>query len=241
MVKYWKDIVYYEQPKSELLKKKAKDTADREKKKGNKLEPVIVNGRQIVKSWWGKAWCDNLMQYADFSSRLERGRTYVRTGTVIDLKINKGKVTARVQGRRKTPYKVEIRISPLNEDRCQEIIEKCGNRIENVERLLAGDIPDELKDVFVGNNGLFPTPTEISLNCSCPDWALLCKHVAAVLYGIGVRFDENPMLFFTLRGVEVDRFVSVALDNRIEKMIDNAECDSDRIMDDVDLEELFGV
>ena len=122
MVRYWKDIFEYAQPDTASLKRKAKESATREKKKGRELEPVKVSGRDIVKSWWGKAWCKNLEKYADFSSRLERGKRYVRTGTVVDLKIDKGKVMARVQGRRKAPYKVQIRISPLSEIRCQEII-----------------------------------------------------------------------------------------------------------------------
>lgn len=241
MVRYWKDILKYEQPDIASLKKKAKATAEREKKKGKKLETVKIKGNQIVKSWWGRAWCENLLQYADYSSRLERGRRYVRNDTVLDMKINKGKVTARVQGRRKAPYKVSIRISPLSEERCQQIIGECGNRIENVEHLLSGDIPEELQELFLGENGLFPSPKEISFDCSCPDWALLCKHVAAVLYGIGARFDVDPLLFFQLRGIDVERFVSVALESRVEQMIKNADTKSDRIMDEVSLEAIFGV
>ena len=241
MVRYWKDILEYEQPDAASLKKKAKESAEREKKKGKILEPVKVSGRQIVQSWWGKAWCDNLERYADYASRLERGKRYVRTGTVVDLKINKGKVTARVQGRRRAPYKVSVRISPLSEQRCQEIIAECGNQIENVEQLLSGNIPLGLQELFTSKNGLFPSSREISFDCSCPDWALLCKHVAAVLYGIGVRFDENPLLFFTLRGIDVEKFVNVTLENRIEQMIKNADRKSERVMDDIDLEAVFGV
>lgn len=101
----------------------------------------------------------------------------------------------------KSPYKVEIRISPLTEARCQRAIEKCSRKIENLEQLVNGNFPEELKETFLGERGLFPEPKEISFNCSCPDWALLCKHVAAVLYGIGARVDENPLLFFELRGI----------------------------------------
>ncbi len=136
---------------------------------------------------------------------------------------------ARVQGRRKVPYKVEVRISPLSEERCQYAISRCGKKIENLERLLQGEFPEELKELFLGSQGLFPSPKEISFNCSCPDWALICKHVAAVLYGIGARFDENPLLFFKLRGIEVDRFIDVALENRIDSMLKNADKPSERI------------
>ena len=213
----------------------------KEKAKGKQLEPVVIQGRTIVKSWWGQAWCDNLEKSADFESRLDRGKRYVRTGAVVDLKIQKGKVLARVQGRRKTPYKVEIRISPLSEERCQYAIQQCGRKIENLERLVNGDFPKELKEMFLGDKGLFPEPKEISFNCSCPDWALMCKHVAAVLYGIGARFDDNPLLFFELRGIDVERFIDVTLANRVESMLENVDASSERIITGGDWEKLFGV
>lgn len=105
----------------------------------------MIQGRQIVHSWWGKAWCENLERYADYESRLDRGKRYVRTGAVIDLKIKKGKILARVQGTRKTPYKTEIRISPLSEEKCQTIIKKCGQRLDTLEKLLSSDFPEEMK------------------------------------------------------------------------------------------------
>lgn len=241
MSRYWNDMSDYAQPDTESLKRKASATSVREKSKGKVLEPVIAKGRNITNTWWGRVWCENLEQYADYASRLDRGKRYVRTGTVIDLKIEKGKVLAKVQGRRKTPYKVEIRISPLSEEQCQNVINRCGNRIDNIEKLLNGDIDEELKEVFTGEDGLFPKPTEISLMCSCPDWAILCKHVAAVLYGIGVRFDENPLLFFKLRGIDVDRFVTVALENKVESMLANTDCVSNRIFDDENDLSIFGL
>ena len=143
-----------------------------------------------------------------------------------------------MQGSRKTPYKVEIRISPLSEERCQEIIRKCG---QNLEKLLAGDFTVELKELFTDQDGLFPSPREMSFSCSCPDWALMCKHVAATLYGIGARLDENPSLFFELRGVEVGRFVDVAIANRVEQMLKNVGRGSARTIRDEEILELFGV
>ena len=238
---YWNTGESYKQPDASQLQRNARQTMKKEKAKGKQLEPVVIQGRTIVKSWWGQAWCDNLEKYADFESRLDRGKRYVRTGAVVDLKIQKGKVLARVQGRRKTPYKVEIRISPLSEERCQNAIQQCGRKIENLERLVNGDFPKELKEMFLGDKGLFPEPKEISFNCSCPDWALMCKHVAAVLYGIGARFDDNPLLFFELRGIDVERFIEVTLANRVESMLENADASSERIITGGDWEKLFGV
>lgn len=241
MRRYWETEQIFAQPSEALLKKNSKQSVKKQREKGNSLEPVIISGRKIAKSWWGTAWCDNLERYADFASRLERGKRYVRTGTVIDLKMQKGKITARVQGTRKSPYRVEIRISPLKEEKCQAIIDRCG-KIENLEKLLSGDFPDEMKGLFQAEDGLFPKPSEISFQCSCPDWALMCKHVAAALYGVGARLDHDPTLFFELRGIDIGRFVDVALANRVERMLENAQKPSRRIMEDEEnAQKIFGV
>lgn len=240
MSSYWNSGIRYSQPTTSELKKRSAESIKREKGKGSALEPVRVTGRTIAKNWWGQAWCSNLEQYADYASRLDRGKRYIRTGAVLDLKIEKGKIRARVQGTRKTPYKIEIRISPLSEEKCQEIIKKCSRKIENLESLLSGTFPEELKELFQGNNGLFPEPKEISFNCSCPDWALLCKHVAAALYGVGVRLDNDPALFFQLRGINMDHFIDVTLANKVEAMLENAENPSSRIIEG-NVDSLFGV
>ena len=241
MSKYWDSSTRYSQPTASEIRQKSAASRKKEQAKGKVLEPVTVQGRTITKSWWGQAWCENLERYADYESRLDRGKRYIRTGAVIDLKIQKGKILARVQGTRKTPYKVEIRISPLSEEKCQSIISRCGKKIENLEELLAGNFPEEMKELFQGKDGLFPTPREISFNCSCPDWALLCKHVAAALYGVGVRLDEQPLLFFELRGIDIGHFIDVTLANKVEAMLANEGKPSDRIIADEDIRELFGV
>ena len=240
MSRYWEEG-FYSQPTTSELKRKSEASRVSAEKKGKRLEPVVIQGRKIAKSWWGRAWCDNLERYADYESRLSRGKRYVKTGAVIDLSITKGRIQAKVQGSRKTPYKVEIRISPLSEERCQEILQKCGKRVETLEKLLAGDFPEELKELFTQRGGLFPSSREISFSCSCPDWALMCKHVAAVLYGIGARLDENPSLFFELRGIEMGRFIDVAIANRVERMLKNAGRTSNRTMDEGDIRGLFGI
>ena len=241
MSRYWNDTPRYSQPTAAEIRHKSAESKKKDPRKGKRLEPVTIQGRTIVNNWWGKAWCDNLEQYADYDSRLDRGRRYVRTGAVIDLKIQKGKIISRVQGTRKTPYKVEIRISPLSEEKCQAIIQRCEKKVQNLEELMSGNFPLEMKELFQGQDGLFPTPKEISFNCSCPDWALMCKHVAASLYGVGVRLDEQPLLFFELRGIDVGKFIDVTLASKVDSMLANAEKPSSRIMDSDDVASLFGV
>lgn len=238
--KYWNEV-YYSQPTVEEIRTKAEATARKAQEKGKTMHPVIVRGREVAKSWWGRAWCENLERYADYESRLPRGQRYVRSGAVVDLQIKQGKIDARVQGTRSTPYKVEIRISPLSQQRCDEIIDRCTERIESLESLVSGTFPEEMKDVFTGKGGLFPTPREISFSCSCPDWAVMCKHVAATLYGVGSRLDEDPLMFFSLRGIDMDRFADVAIASRIDRMLENADRPSDRIITQSGWEDLFGV
>lgn len=240
MAKYWEER-YYPQPTEATLRKNAASTAQKAKRKGQALSPVIISGRKIAKSWWGQAWCENLERYADYETRLSRGQRYVRSGAVVDLTIQQGKILARVQGSRKIPYKVEIRISPLSQERCEDVMGRCESRVDSLEHLLSGSFPEELKDLFLGKGGLFPAPREIAFGCSCPDWAVMCKHVAAALYGVGARLDEDPTLFFTLRGIDPNRFVDVVIANRIESMLANATRPSSRIISSSGWEDLFGV
>ena len=153
MGRYWKTSMQYSQISVGELQRKAQQSVNNAKSKGKELHPIVIEGRQIAKSWWGIAWCQNIEQYADYSSRLTRGKRYVKTGAVIDLQIVKGKVKARVQGTRRTPYKVEINISPLKEDVCEEIIDQCSSQIQNLQQLLNGEFPEDLKDLFLSKHG----------------------------------------------------------------------------------------
>ena len=240
MAGYW-NTNYYSQPTKQELAEKARKSTANAKRKGIMYDPVILEGRTICRSWWGNAWCENLERYADYASRIERGKRYVRNGSAIDLQITQGKVTARVQGTRKTPYKVEIRISPLSEEKCQAIMNRAGRKLESLDALLSGSFPEEMKDLFFEEGGLFPSPAEISLMCSCPDWALMCKHVAAVLYGIGARFDRDPLLFFELRGLDANRFIDATLQNRVEEMLAHADDRTSRMIDTEDISSIFGI
>jgi uncharacterized Zn finger protein len=182
-----------------------------EKKRGRAPEPIIVKNRrrQIATTFWGNAWCENLERYADFANRLPRGRTYVRNGSVVDLTIGKGKVEARVAG--SELYEVTISIAALAEPRWRRVVTRCTGKIGSLVGLLRGELSAEVIAVLVGaKEGLFPEPRAMTFECSCPDWADMCKHVAAVLYGVGIRLDEKPALFFTLRQVDQTELLSSA-------------------------------
>lgn len=154
-------------------------------KKGQKISPVQIDGRKITTTFWGQAWCDNLEQYSDFANRLPRGRTYVRNGSVIDLQIARGVVTAIVSG--SEIYNVKVEISPLGKPVWTKVKQDCSQSFDSLIDLLQGRFSKGVMERLTRQEGgLFPKPKEIKLRCSCPDYAVLCKHVAAVLYGVGI-------------------------------------------------------
>jgi uncharacterized Zn finger protein len=187
-------------PMAERRRKAAKKLA-KLKQKSQSVFPVMIAGRTIAKSFWGKSWCTNLERYSDFENRLPRGRTYVRNGSVIDLQITKSKVSAMVCG--SNLYSVTVIITPVTATRWKAICRDCAGTIDSLVELLQGRLSKNVMDrVCRDGDGLFPAPKEIKLSCSCPDWAGMCKHVAAVLYGVGAKLDEKPALLFELRGVD---------------------------------------
>ncbi len=190
-------------------RRKAEAAAKKMAKKGRPLAPINLASRKIAATFWGKAWCDNLESYSDYANRLPRGRSYVRNGSVIDLRITSGKVEALVQG--SELYKIAIGFRALPPKRWKEFKACCAGKITNLLDLLQGRLSKEiLSDITAHGAGLFPAPGEIELDCSCPDWADMCKHVAAALYGVGARLDEKPDLFFTLRGVDMQELITAA-------------------------------
>jgi uncharacterized Zn finger protein len=194
---------------AERRAKAARELSKLAKKTGRAASPVVLDGRKIAATFWGKAWCDNLEAYSDFANRLPRGRTYVRNGSVVDLQINKGNVTALVSG--SELYKIEIKIKPLAPTLWKSIQTECAGKIDSLMELLQGKLSSAVMQIVTRHErGLFPTPKEIDLDCSCPDWADLCKHVAASLYGVGAKLDQNPTLLFLLRGVDAADLISKA-------------------------------
>lgn len=170
-------------------------------KGGRPLAPVRIEGREISTTFWGRAWCQNLESYADFAHRLERGRSYLRAGAVVDLQIEPGRIEARVSG--SSLYQIEVSMRPLAAEAWTRLARTAAGRIGSLVALLAGQLPDEvMRAVTDRQDGLFPKPRELSLSCTCPDVAEVCKHVAAVLYGVGARLDSAPELLFRLRGVD---------------------------------------
>ena len=192
-------------------RRRAAKKIDKMRKDGHNVSPIKIVGRKIAATFWGEAWCKNLEAYSDYSNRLPRGRTYVRNGSVIDLQIEVGRVHAIVSG--SEIYKVAIEIKPLAKKRWADIKGQCAGRIDSLIELLRGSISKGVMEIVTRKGeGLFPSPREISLRCSCPDWATMCKHVAATLYGVGARLDHEPELLFTLRGVDPTEMVEVAVD-----------------------------
>ena len=196
-------------PVAERKRKAAAAAKKLSAKSGRALAPVTLATKKIAATFWGKAWCDNLEAYSDYANRLPRGRSYVRNGSVIDLQITTGKVEALVQG--SDLYKIAIGFKPLAPQRWKDFKARSAGKVTNLLDLLQGRLSKEiLADLTAQGTGLFPAPKEIDLDCSCPDWADMCKHVAAVLYGVGARLDEKPELFFTLRGVAMEELLTAA-------------------------------
>ena len=205
-------------------------------KHGAALSPIVITGRELVRTFWGKAWCQNLERYSDYANRLPRGRSYVRNGAVIDLHIAPGQVTARVSGTE--IYRVEVNVRAVPASRWTAICRDCAGEIDSVVALLQGRLSDRMMArLFDRAEGLFPSPPEIRFNCSCPDRASMCKHVAAVLYGVGARLDTEPALLFALRKVDQQDLVA-QVGTRLERGPRHPP--AARLLD-ADLSAMFGI
>ncbi len=207
-------------------------------KKGKPTAPVTIPGRAIATTFWGRAWCDNLESYSDYANRLPRGRTYVRNGAVLDLSIQSGKLSALVMGSQL--YRVRVSISPIGRAQWQALIKECAGRIDSLVELLRGRLSQGVMEIITRKGtGLFPSPRELELSCSCPDSAVLCKHVAAALYGVGSRLDEQPGLLFTLR--QVDQLELITQASAAHTLSRGAASTKHQALAGADLSELFGI
>lgn len=188
-------------------RKKAEREMAKLRKKGHPVSPVSIEGSAIAVTFWGKAWCENLESYHDFESRLPRGRTYVRNGSVVDLQISSLKVKAMVSG--SEVYNVSVTIKEASKKQWEAICRDCAGGIDSLVELLQGRFSKGVMERLCKQDaGLFPKPSEITFACDCPDFASMCKHVAAVLYGIGARLDEKPELLFRLRAVNENELIA---------------------------------
>ena len=207
------------------------------RKKGLDIKPVTIEGRKIAKTFWGQAWCDHLESFSDYENRLPRGRTYVRNGSVCHLDIAKGNIEAMVSG--SELYKVKVAIKTLPRKKWKAVQKRCAGKIGSLLELLEGRLSNNVMSVVTDRNkGLFPLPGEISLQCSCPDWAVMCKHVAAVLYGVGARLDEHPELLFLLRGVDHEALISAQVGVATAAAVTKG---SQRRIEDDALADVFGI
>jgi uncharacterized Zn finger protein len=227
----WKPYVSVAQRRA-----KAERLAAQMKKKGQALSPITAE-RVIAKTFWGKAWCDNLERYSDYANRLPRGRTYVRNGSVIDLNIAEGKVSAQVMG--SELYKITVDITAVPKKQWQDISADCAGTIDSLVELLQGRLSKGVMErICQPGKGLFPSPKEIKFDCSCPDWASMCKHVAAVFYGVGARLDEKPELLFTLRKVDAQELVARA---SVGLPLPTPARGSSKVIDNAKIAGIFGI
>jgi len=233
---------YFEYVPVAQKKEKAQKALAALRKKNPNIAPVVIQGKKIARTWWGVAWNKNLESYADYENRIGRGSSYVKNGMVLDLRIDAGLAAGLVMGTQKTPYKVEIVFDKLSEKKWTRVVEKCGHKIGGMKELTEGKFPSDMAEMFLEQGeGLFPSPKEIHMHCSCPDGALMCKHVAAVLYGIGARFDDDPLLFFKLRGIPFEALLRKTIEGKMESMMKNAEKTTRRTLRDADIAGIFGI
>ena len=218
-------------------RQKAAKAATKLAKKGQMLSPVNPGRGAIAKSFWGKAWCENLERYSDYANRLPRGRTYLRNGSVIDLKIGAGEASAQVMG--SSLYRTKVQISAVAGTHWQSIARDCARSIDTLVELLQGQLSKAVMErITRPGTGLFPSPREIRFSCSCPDSAAMCKHIAATLYGIGARLDVEPALLFGLRKVDAKELIARAGEG--DALAHKAPRTA-RILDSSKLADVFGI
>lgn len=215
----------------------ARREMDSLRRQGVEIQPVEIDGRKIAKTFWGEAWCDHLESFSDYANRLPRGRTYVRNGSVCHLEIRQGVVQAKVCG--SEMYNIRIEIQTLSPKKWKQIKARCAGQIGSLLELLQGRLSSHVLQVVTDRKeGLFPLPGEISLDCDCPDWAVMCKHVAAVLYGVGARLDRQPELLFQLRGVDHQELIAADAEAAVTAATSRGK--SKRLASD-DLADVFGI
>jgi uncharacterized Zn finger protein len=163
----------------------------------------------IGEQWWSRRFISVLESYG-MSGRLARGRSYARAGQVLDFELSQGKVTARVQGSRVRPYQVRIGVLPLTTAQWRRVQDRLASQALFRAKLLAGEMPREIEEVFAEcGTPLFPrSPADLDMHCSCPDWEVPCKHLAAVCYVLAEEFDRDPFGMLAWRGKARDELLA---------------------------------
>ena len=220
--------------------KLAEKAAAKAQKSGKNYTPILPYRGAVAKTVWGKSWCDNLEAYSDYANRLPRGATYVRNGSVIHLQLTAGAVHAQVMG--SSLYAVNITVQPVQQSQWKSICQDSAGSIASLVEILQGKLSTAIMQrICEPGKGLMPTPKEISFDCSCPDWAGMCKHVAAVLYGVGARLDQQPELLFTLRHVDAKDLIQVADAGLVTALKAPRAPKAAKVLDDSLLADVFGL
>lgn len=190
-------------------------------------QPIRVEGGIKAKSergaigstWWSKRWIGVLESFS-MGTRLTRGRSYARKGQVISIDVQPGIVTAKVQGSQPRPYNIKIRLKPLSDQDWDKVTEAMATQALFAAKLLAGEMPTNIEEAFHAVNlSLFPAALQdLVTDCSCPDWANPCKHIAAVYYLLAERFDEDPFLIFKLRGRTKEQIIETLREKRTQTL-----------------------
>src|SRR5512136_1579061 len=178
---------------------------------------IKAQGKKFGQTWWSGKWLAALDRLVD-TARLSRGRSYARSGQVLNIDIQPGRVESRVQGSRPQPYRVKIEIKPLSEKDWNRVADEMAQQAIFAAKLLAGEMPQNIEEAFAAAKvSLFPASSgDLKTACSCPDWSNPCKHIAAVYYLLGEQFDGDPFLLFRLRGKTKDEIMSMLRTRRAQ-------------------------
>jgi uncharacterized Zn finger protein len=235
------DIVYDDNASTSSARaSRGQRQLDERRAAGAPLRVVTPSHRQALSDTpWGQAWNRHLMEHSHYASRMPRGRTLLRKGSVMDLDVSPGVITAIVAGTQ--VYDITIKVAPLDEDRWAAIQRACHGRIANVVDLLSGDVsPEVMRTVTHPEEGLFPQPSDLRCICRCPDESDLCEHSAAVLYAVGIHLDDHPSALFSLRHAAPDALVAQDTATAIAHLT-AAPSDVSTTLARTDLADLFGI
>lgn len=229
---------FYKTPSVGEIKAGAEAQKEKLRKKGIEINPIEPIGRDFGKSWWSKEWVKTIEGYQAIENRLQRGKKYAKHHCVIDLDIDVCEIKSKVSASNRGYYDIVIKMDKLAEKNKDLIIKSCENNIDNIDDLINGKFNDNLRDVICQDNNLFPKYGEFKQSCNCPDSARLCKHIAATMYAIAFKFDQDPLLFFKLRDIDIKNILEISIQNK-KDMLNKTSDKSTRIIKDSELDGLF--